>query len=87
MSIVRARRFYLAKRLAARARHDTALELAWFAKQIEEPGTALPAEFPLLARLATAGYVAREDLDGATTDELKQVGFSAHEAAAVLAAL
>lgn len=87
MSVERLRRYYLLKRLEARRRQDTALELAWHAKQIAEAGTALDASFPFAARLATAGYVAREDLLGASIEELQQAGLTSREAAAVLAAL
>ncbi len=87
MSVERLRRYYLLKRLEARRRQDTALEGVWQAKQIAEAGTPLDATFPLASRLATAGYVAREDLLGATVEELKLSGFNSREAAAVLAAL
>lgn len=87
MSIENARRFYLLKRLAAHRMSAHELEGAWAAKQAEQPATALAADFPLRARLVAAGYSAREDLVGATPEELQQAGFTVREAAAVLAAL
>jgi hypothetical protein len=82
-----ARRYYLLKRHAAAARRDDGLAAAWHAKQELEPGTALPADLPALSRLNAAGYTAREDLDGATTDELQRHGLSHREASAVIKAL
>ena len=80
------RRFYLAKRHAAASCGDTALELVWEAKQLEQPGTSLPDDFPYAARLDEAGYVALEDLDGADEEELVEQGFTTREATAILAA-
>jgi hypothetical protein len=87
MSVESVRRYYLLKRLAAAVSNDTALESLWAGKQAAESGTELDATFPYVTRLATAGYVAVEDLDGATVEELQQSGFTSREAAAVLAAL
>ena len=80
------RRYYLRKRLVSRLTQD-GLEEVWHAKQIELPGEPLAEGFPFRSRLAVAGYVAREDLDGATSEELHQAGLSRREAAAVIAAL
>lgn len=80
-----ARRYYLAKMHAAVANEDTIADV-WQGKQEAEPGTALPADFPLLSRLQPLGYKAVEDLTGADSDELVEQGFSAREAAAILAA-
>lgn len=80
------RRFYLRKRLASRMSRD-GFEGVWHAKQIELPGVPLAVSFPFRAELAAAGYVAREDLEGADSRELQQAGLSQREAAAVLAAL
>lgn len=87
MSLDCPRRYYLLKRRAAAARFDAPLAEAWAAKQLAEPGEALAEGFPLRTRLASAGYVAREDLLGANEEELQQAGLTAREAAAVLAAL
>lgn len=86
MSLERPRRYYLAKRQEAKRWGDP-LEAVWLAKQIEQPGTALAVDFPSLSKLADAGYVAVEDVDGATSEELQQAGLSSGEAAAVLAAI
>lgn len=86
MSLERARRYYLLKRLAATLREDDVMAGAWQAKQEAEPGTALAVDFPYRSRLVAAGYSAVEDLDGATSEELQQSGFTPREAAAVLAA-
>lgn len=87
MSVDSARRYCLLKRRASAQRLDVPLASAWHAKQLAEPGESLAEGFPLRARLAAAGYVAREDLLGATVEELQQAGFTSREAAAVLAAL
>lgn len=87
MSVESARRYYLLKGQAAARRYDFPLASAWHGKQLAEPGESLAEGFPLRARLASAGYVAREDLLGATVEELQQAGFTSREAAAVLAAL
>ena len=83
----RARRYYLAKRVAARRDDDEALELTWQAKQEAEPGTALAADYPARAALVAAGYTTTEDLDGADADELRAAGLSTRDAEAALAAL
>lgn len=79
------RRYYLGMRLLARDYQDPT-ELVWAAKQLNEPGHDLPADFPLLTRLAAQGYTTFEDLAGASASELRLRGFTAREAAAVLAA-
>lgn len=82
------RRHALIKRIAARDRGDTDLELMWQAKQQQIAGVALPDGFPCRSRLNAVGYVAAEDLDGALEDELMEtVELSRLEAKAVLAAL
>jgi hypothetical protein len=86
MSVERARRYYLLKRLEAARRYDGALASAWAGKQEGEPGTALAEDFPYRSRLVAVGYSAIEDLDGATTEELEQSGFTSREASAVIAA-
>jgi len=67
------RRYCLLKRLDARA-HDTGFEDYWHKRQIDEAGTAFPADFPLIAELAPVGYLALEDLDGADECELIDAG-------------
>lgn len=80
------RRYYLLKRLQAR-RHCRE-EDAWIAKQAAHVGSALPAGFPHLAALNSAGYSTTEDLNGATPDELVEfVNLSYRDAAAVLNAV
>jgi hypothetical protein len=81
----RPRRYYLQKRLRARQLCED--EGVWKWKQEREPGTALAADFPQRAALVAAGYTALEDIDGATTKELKRFArLSSQEADTVLAA-
>lgn len=81
------RRFYLKKRIMARLAGDLAISSLWQSRQEEQTGTALPAGFPAKTDLATAGYTAAEDLEGATTDELVEwARISSKAASAVLAA-
>lgn len=80
------RRYYLLKRLALR--RQCLEEDAFIGKQAAEPGTALPATFPSLSVLVTAGYSTREDLDGADVAELRRATtLTKPQAEAVLAAL
>lgn len=81
------RRYYLAKRQAARRDERKALELAWQAKQEAEPGVELAETYPAREALAAAGYTTTEDLDGADVDELRAAGLSTKDAEAALAAL
>lgn len=81
------RRFYLLKALAAKARGELALAAVWEAKQLEQEGASLPAEFPARAKLVAAGYVALEDIHGAEPAELTtNASLSMREAIAALAA-
>ncbi len=85
------RRYYLHKRKYTLAR-DLDITTQWHGKQNGEPGTALPADFPSLAKLKLAFYTMVEDLDGADNIELEDPislggGLTAGEAAAVLVAL
>lgn len=80
------RRFYLAKRHEAVRLCETPLALVWQGKQEAMPGTPLADDFPYLERLDAQGYTTLEDLDGADSEELVEQGFSAREAAAILAA-
>lgn len=89
MSVVgaNARRFALLNR---RMCHDLCLiplRDVWAWKQDQEPHTALPADFPYLSRLAAFWYTAVEDLVGADTCELTDLGFTSRQAAEILAAL
>lgn len=86
-SINSVRRFYLLKRLRARAIGDKGLEGVFRQKQEAESGTDLAATFPAHDLLEAAGYSTEEDLDGADTDELVSAGIPYHDAAAALAAL
>jgi len=83
-TIARARRYYLLKRQVAAASREP-ISSIWQAKQEEEPGTALPADFPSLIALRRAGYTTVEDIDGADANELRQAGVG--DAEAVLAAV
>ncbi len=80
------RRYCLLKRRAHFDGGDLALAGVWRAKQEAEPGTTLPSDFPLRSLLASAGYVASEDLDGADAEELNSAGLSSAQADTVLAA-
>jgi hypothetical protein len=85
VSVTSKRRFCLLKRFAKR--RQCLEEDVWIVKQAAEPGTALAADFPHRAALIAAGYSALEDLDGATTKELKRFArLSSQEADTVLAA-
>ena len=59
----------------------------WRAKQEAQPGTALPADFPYLSRLAAEGYTTVHDLDGADVEEMISAGFNEREALAIGVAL
>jgi hypothetical protein len=81
------RRFYLLKRITAKQLDDLALSAVWHSKQEEQPGTELPADFPLKTELAAIGYTADTDLDGADADELMQyAGLTQKNADAVISA-
>lgn len=82
----RPRRYYLAKRRAARVLQQND-EQVWQAKQEAEQGTALAGTFPHRAILATLGYTTIEDIDGADADELRRAGLTARQAEDVLGAL
>lgn len=96
------RRYYLLKRMSARLLGDLALSAVWQAKQLAEPGTALPSTFPLRIDLAALDqtfaadvdpfvygfYTTREDLLGADTKELGDyAGLTQREAETVIAAV
>lgn len=84
--VLRVRRYYLLKRLEARA-SDSDLELTWQAKQEAEAGTLLPADFPSKATLEAVGYTTVEDVDGADRAELAEyASLRPYEADAVIAA-
>jgi hypothetical protein len=80
------RRYYLAK---MRYSLKDGLEVwrEWQGKQLEQTGTDLASDFPAKTALATAGYVAVEDFDGATPAELVAVGLTTRQATAVLTAI
>lgn len=80
------RRFYLLKRLHAKRLTDDS-EGIWRGKQEAIAGTNLPADFPLLTRLESAGYTTIEDLNGADARELRVSCFTAEESERILAAL
>lgn len=80
------RRFYLHKRIEARNACDD-LEGTWRSKQEEQPGTALPDDFPNHDELEAVGYETEEDLDGADVQELvNYAGLTTRQAEAVIAA-
>lgn len=82
------RRYLLRKAKIAEALEQGALVLVWRAKQLEQPGTPLPNNFPHRATLVAAWYEAVEDVRGADVSELREsAGLSRVDAEAVLAAL
>jgi hypothetical protein len=82
------RRYCLLKRQQAVLEEQTATAQLWQVKQEAESGTALPADFPLRARLVAAFYSTSEDLDGCTVGELSDYGcFTVREAETILAAV
>lgn len=87
-SFISPRRFYLAKRIAARLLDgDFGLTKVWQYHQEQQPGTLLPAGFPAKTKLEAAGYTALEDLVGASACELVDwASLSQSEATAALAA-
>jgi hypothetical protein len=86
VSVLTTRRYYLLKRLAAR--RDCLEEDAWIHKQAGEPGIDLPAGFPSRAALVAAGYSTREDVNGASVQELRRYAcLSRSDAEAVIAAV
>lgn len=85
--IFRTHRRYLTAKSRKSRRLGTDHYLALDSKRRLMPGTDIPTSFPSRAALDAAGYWAMEDLQGATTTELKNAGLSSPEAAAVLAAL
>jgi hypothetical protein len=87
-SFVSPRRYYLAKRIVSRqVDGGFGLTRVWQHHQEQQPHTLLPDGFPAKAKLATAGYTAFEDLDGASTNELCDwASLSQSQAEAVLAA-
>lgn len=88
MAVKTARRYYLQKRLAAARAGDLELAGVWRSKQEATAATPLPADFPLSAALAAAGYSTVEDIDGASADELvSEAALSPRDAEAVLTAL
>lgn len=80
------RRYCLLKRHAALAEGLGAVAAVWLSKQREAHGTPLPEEARTEA-LSAAGYTHREDLDGATLDELLGAGVPHADATDVLAFL
>lgn len=80
------RRFYLLKAREAHRVQDHALESAWLAKHAEQGGTPLPADFTARGLLELAAYVTLEDLFDVTVEDLKEIGLTDREAAAVIAA-
>jgi hypothetical protein len=87
-SINNRRRYYLCKSRFFNLfpPEGDAMKAVYWTKQGDVAGTALPIGFPLKDRLATARYTTEEDLDGADTAELVQLGFTGAEVAEILAA-
>lgn len=82
------RRYCLDKRISATRIGDTAIASLWQSKQQAQPGTTLPADFPVRAKLVAAGYTTDADLVGADVRELRDYArISTRDAEAVIAAL
>lgn len=64
------RRIYLKNRKVTAEAGDLAISGLWQSRQEEQPGVALPTDFPFRADLVAAGYTTAEDLEGADADEL-----------------
>jgi hypothetical protein len=85
MAIKTVRRYFLRKSQELDRRWLPSLAGAYRAKQDGVPGIPLPAEFPLAMQLAAVRYTTKEDLDGATLEELMTfVGLNRRDAQAVL---
>lgn len=83
-----ARRHYLRVQRFAGLMMEPGLVSAFYAKQLEEPGTPLPPDFPALTKLNAAHYFATEDLYEADVAELvREAHLNRFEAVAVLTAL
>jgi len=81
------RRYCLMKRVVATRSGETANAQLWRNKQEEQPGAALPDDFPHRSELAAAGYTTKEDIIGADDVELNDVaGLTLRAAASVIAA-
>ena len=81
------RRYCLLKGRIHEAREEGGIAFAWYGKQIEAAGTALPASIPYQTELAAGRYTTIEDLDGADEAELVDFGLKQKQAAEVLKAL
>jgi hypothetical protein len=80
------RRYYLAK-MRSHLKDGLDIWREWQGKHLEQPGTDLASDFPSKTALESAGYVAIEDFDGATSAELVAAGLTTRQAAAVLTAI
>jgi len=87
VTIARSRRFYLLKRLAAKAEGQLSLASFWQARQEEEPGWLLSSSFPSRLALEKTGYTTMEDVAGADQTELRRAGLSSLDADAVILAV
>lgn len=82
------RRYCVVQAYEARLTDDHGLQKALLGVRDTQAGTQLDLSTPAYSKLVAAGYVAREDLDGADADELQKVaGVTRHEAAAIFVAL
>jgi hypothetical protein len=79
------RRYYLARYRHLKSINDDRWR-EWEGKHLEMPGTSLADDFPHITALASLGYVALEDFDGATTNELVEAGLTQAAAVAVITA-
>ncbi len=82
------RRYYLVKRITSWRAGDCAISDVFRSLQEAEPGgTEWPTGFPGKAQLEAAGYVAKNDLDGADECELADYAqLSSRVATAAIAA-
>jgi hypothetical protein len=83
-----ARRLYLLKYHGYQLQQEIGLASVYQGKQLGEAGgTVIPTTYPAYAKLQSAKYFAKNDLDGADVDELRcNARLSKGEAEAALAA-
>ena len=80
------RRYYLLKWRGLEDLDEHELALLFKAKQVEIVGTDLPLSFPGRDALIAAGYTAIEDVRGAESEELTELGLTEDDANAAIEA-
>ena len=87
MALDTLRRYYLSKRRYFNALGETSRAAFWRWKQEQIAWPDLPTAFPSRTKLIAEGYQTVRDLDGADEDELREIGLTKSQAAAVLVAM